>query len=118
MDEHDFEALRAWKPFSSDDMKNAERLPALALALWGRTPEDLRQLLLAATPKVPRGCSLAHLKLLEQQAKQFLTATRKSPSTFGRYAHEVIAIGSQTFSVPEGRCEVVRRAIEHLEGHR
>src|SRR5690242_5374758 len=111
MDEHDFEKARSWKSFSSNDVKNAERLPAIGLALWGRTPEDLRQQLLAATPKVPRGCSLADLKLLEQQAKLML----QNPSKFGRFGNEAIVIGTQTFNGLEARCEVVRRAIEDLE---
>ncbi|MGH9573479.1 MAG: hypothetical protein ACRD40_08115, partial [Candidatus Acidiferrales bacterium] len=84
MDEHEFEAARGWKSFSSDHVKMHERLPALALALWGRTPEDLRQQLLAATPNVPRACTLADLKLLEQQAKVML----QHPSKFGRLASE------------------------------
>ena len=111
MDEHDFEALRGWKPFGSDAVKNAERLPALALALWGRTAEDLRQQLLAPTPKVPRGCALADLQALERQARLML----KSPTTFSKLHAEMIVIGSQTLSGLEARCEVVRRAIETLE---
>ena len=80
MDEHEFEALRGWKPFGKDAMKNAERLPALALALWGRTPEDLRQQLLTPTPKVPSGSALADLKALEQQ----VMLMRKNPKMLSK----------------------------------
>lgn len=111
MDEHDFEALRSWKPFSSDAVKTAERLPALALALFGRTPEYLRRQLLAGTPKIPPGCTLADLKLLERQTKVML----EHPSKFGWFANEAVVIGSQSRSSIEARCEIVRRAIEHLE---
>ncbi len=78
MDEHDFEASRGWKPFGGDAVKNAERLPAIALALWGRTTEDLRQQLLAPIPKMPLGCTIADLQTLERQATLML----KSPTMF------------------------------------
>jgi hypothetical protein len=114
MDEHEFEALREWQAFSSNDVKMYEALPALALELWGRTAEDLRQRLLAPTPKVPYGCTLRDLQMLEQQA----TMMRKFAARFGRLGTETIAIGTDTLSVLEARCEVVRRAIDYLEGRR
>jgi len=109
MDEQDFE-LRDWKPFGTDAVKNAERLPALGIALWGRTTEDLRQQLLAPMPKIPRACSLVDLQVLERQAMLML----KSPATFPKLNAELVVVGTQTFTGLEARLEVVRRAIQHF----
>jgi len=114
LNEHELDASRAWKPFGSHNVKNAERLPALALALCGRTADGLRQQLLVSAPKLPRGYTLADLQVLEKQARLMI----KNPAAFPKLAAQVIVIGSQTFSGLEARCEVVRRAIEHLDKHR
>jgi hypothetical protein len=120
MEENDFDSMRLWRRFGKEDVRSAERMPALALALWGRAPEDLRQQLLASAPRVPPGCSLAELRQLARQAKHFLAyyqaRVHKFPTTLSQlHPNEIIVIGSQRLNTLEARCEVVRRAIDHLE---
>jgi hypothetical protein len=120
MEEKEFDSLRLWRQFEFQDAQHGGRLVAFALALWGRTPEDLRRQLLAPTPEVPPGCGLANLKQLEQQARLILAHYTKKVAKFPTilsqlHPNELIVVGGKSFNVLEARCEVGRRAIQYLE---
>jgi len=67
MDEEEFDALRRWRPFGTEDAmrlfnrdsSDIELRMRLGAALWGRTSEDLRRQLLAPHPEIPPGFDLA-----------------------------------------------------------
>jgi hypothetical protein len=122
MDEHEFDTLLPWRNFEREDVRHAERLLPLAFALWGRTTDDLRRQLLAATPKVPAGSTLADLQVLLRQAEQILGYYLARVSTHpmilsSLHPQQIVAIGGQRFNVLEARCEIVRRAIRWFENH-
>lgn len=59
MDEQEFDALFPYRAFghkeATEHYARVHRNTALASALFGKTPEDLRQQLLAPHPKIPAG---------------------------------------------------------------
>jgi hypothetical protein len=59
MDEQEFDSLMQSRPFGRDDAMRADlqlrRGVTLAIALWGRTPDDLQRQLLAPSPQIPSG---------------------------------------------------------------
>ena len=119
MDEQEFDSLFQ-RPFTSKDAMRADaRLrhnASLALALWGRTPDDLQRQLLAPHPEIPSGFNLANLRELLRSA-HLISDVMNNPR-FGWVSpsnSSAMFVGSQRFTVWEARCEVVRRAIAHLE---
>ena len=69
MDEQEFDALFQ-RPFGREDLERAKaglgRCGTLAVALFGRTPEDLRRQLVASHPEIPSGFALADFRDLER----------------------------------------------------
>ena len=127
MDEHEFDALVPSRPFGTKEaaQKDARlrRCSTLAIALFGRTSEDLRQQLLAPCPKIPSGFSLSDFRDLEKHMEMLLAIDPASPrfarsSIIQQFASPNISVGAQRYSTLEARYEIVRRAIDFLENHR
>jgi hypothetical protein len=124
MDEEEFDSLMQSRPFGTGDALRADarlrRCTALGMALWGRTLEDLQRQLLAPFPEIPSGFDLAALRELQQSALEisacFSHPRSKWLSRFSSFS-PAISVGTQSFTVWEARCEIVRRAIEYLERH-
>jgi hypothetical protein len=127
MDEREFDALFP-RPFGKADFERADakwgRCAALASALFGVTPEDLRRQLVAAHPQIPRGFDLPDFRNLEQHVQTISGLVLSGSSNprmawlspwLTQFAGATIAIGGQRYTVWEARCEIVRRAIEYLE---
>ena len=124
MDEQEFDSLMQSRPFGRDDAMRADlqlrRGVTLAIALWGRTPDDLQRQLLAPSPEIPSGFDLTDLRELQRSAEK-ISAGMSDP----RYAwlsrlafsSQTIFVGARRFTTWEARCEIVRRAIEYLEHH-
>jgi hypothetical protein len=124
MDEQEFDSLFPPKPFGTAEAMQAEarlrRCGALGLALWGRTADDLRRQLLAPCPEIPLGFDLENFRELQRFAQLISSGLARSqnaglppfplatssPTIFG---------GTQRFTPWEACCEILRRAIEHLE---
>jgi hypothetical protein len=124
MDEEEFDSLIGSRPFGSVDAMRAEaqfrRCATLASALFGRTSEDLQRQLLASYPEIPSGFDLADFRKLHQHLQMVLNDLSNSRTHWlSRFASfsAAIAVGGQRYTMWEARCEVVRRAIEHLEKH-
>ncbi len=124
MDEHAFDSMRQWRGFSTKDARQIERqferIATLGLALWGRTPDDLRRQLAADHPVIPSGCSLADLQHLFGQAQSMLSAYLRDHNMRilldrALKAGVIIEIGAQSFTVLEARYEIARRAIDWLQ---
>ncbi|MGH9742273.1 MAG: hypothetical protein ACRD51_07965 [Candidatus Acidiferrum sp.] len=121
MDEQEFDAIFQ-QPYKREDAVRMDsqwrRCGTLAAALWGRTPDDLRSQLLAPHPEIPAGFALADFQELQRTAEA-TSASLGDPGSawFSRLAHssQTILVGTQTFTVWEALCEIIRRAIEYLE---
>src|SRR5258706_7353121 len=74
MDEQEFDSLMQSRPFGRDDAMRADlqlrRGVTLAIALWGRTPDDLQRQLLAPSPEIPSGFDLTDLRELQRSAEK------------------------------------------------
>jgi hypothetical protein len=124
MDEQEFDSLMPSRPFRREDALRADlqlrRGITLALALWGRTPDDLRRQLLAPVPEIPSGFDLADLQELQRNA-QNISAGMSDPRNAWlsrlAFSSHTIFVGAQRFTAWEARCEIVRRAVEYLEKH-
>lgn len=123
MNEEEFDSSMDLQPFGTSDAMQAgallRRCIALGAALWGKTPGDLQRQLLAPYPKIPSGFDLADFRKL-QQSVQTISAASGDPR-FAWLPRSVlfsppILVGTQRFTTWKARCEVVRRAIEYLEG--
>jgi cytosine/adenosine deaminase-related metal-dependent hydrolase len=119
VDEHQFDTIRSWRPFETKDVQTSEKLTRLAIALWGRTAEDLRRQLAAPTPAVPHGCTLSQLQQLERLAEQLLSyyhaRVSLHPNTLSHlHPHETITINGEQFNLMEARREIARRAVRHF----
>ena len=125
MDEEEFDSLRQWRPFGTDDAMRADaqarRCTALGTALFGKTPDDLHRQLLAPYPEIPSGFDLADFRALQ---KSFRIATLLADRRYGWLASSpmtralsspIIVLGTQRLTAWEARCEIIRRAIEYLE---
>ena len=127
MDEHEFDALFL-RPFGSEDFQRAEagvgRWGALAAALFGRTPEELRRQLAASHPDVPSGFALEDFRDLERHVRTISGLVLGGSSDprlawlspwLTQFASATITVDGQRYTAWEARCEIVRRAIQYLE---
>lgn len=118
MNEEDFDSSMDVRPFGTAEAMQAEaelrRCVALGVALWGRTSHDLQRQLLAPHPQIPTGFELADFRKLQRSVQILSTASWLPRSTL---SSPTIFVGTQRFTTWEARLEVVRRAIEYLDGH-
>ena len=127
MNEQEFDALFQ-RPFGLEDFKRADgqwgRCATLAVALFGRTPDDLRRQLVASHPEIPSGFELADFRDLERHVRAIsglVLGCSSNPQMaclspgLTHFVGTTINIGTQRYTVWEARCEIVRRAIEYLE---
>jgi hypothetical protein len=127
MDEQEFDALFQ-RPFGREDLERAEaglgRCGTLAVALFGRTPEDLRRQLVASHPEIPSGFALADFRDLERHLPTISGLVLSGSSNprlkwlspwLTQSASASITVDGQRYTVWEARCEIVRRAIEYLK---
>ncbi len=113
MDEQEFDSLFQ-HPFKRVDAMRVEgRLGRLAVALFGKTLDDLQRQLLAPFPELPASFDLADFRVLNQRLTQTENLFKLNPRH--AWASRDISVGTERFTVWEARREVVRRAIEHLE---
>ena len=121
MDEQEFDALFQ-RPFGVEDAMRAEaqlrRCAALAVALWGRRSGDLHRQLLLPHPEIPTTFALDDFQELQRSAEAISAGLSSGRFSWVSPAGTcpTIFVGSQRFTMWEARCEVVRRAIEYLEG--
>ena len=128
MDEQEFDALFQ-RPYGTEDFRreNAQwgRSATLACALFGRTPEDLRRQLVGSRPGIPAGFDLSDFRDLERHVQTIsgLVLTGSSNPKMAwlspwltQFASATITVHGRGYTVWEARCEIVRRAIEYLEG--
>jgi hypothetical protein len=126
MDEADFDSLTRWRPFGTADVTRAEaqarRTTALSLAL-GKTAEDLQRHLLAPHPEIPPGFDLADFQNLAKCILHTAAVLRHPPlgwmsslPYYRAFCSPEVVVGTQHFTAWEARYEIVRRAIEFLEG--
>lgn len=122
MSEEEFDSLRQWRAFGTEDARQAEnragRATALGIALWGRTFADLERQLLAARPVVPAGFELSDLHELQRSVRVMAAVLggRLRPAWFSpSLTGGTISVGSQRFTEWEARDEIVRRAIEYWD---
>jgi hypothetical protein len=101
------------------------RPATLAQALWGTTRLDLERQLLALHPAVPPTFDLADYRALERSTQRvlMLLQNRAVARLFARMTSNLFAatnppvvIGSIKYTEIEARHEIVRRAIQYLEG--
>src|SRR5262249_3267493 len=127
MTEDDFDALMQSRSFGTQDAINAETqilhgmtlLSTLGVALWGKTEDDLRRQLLKPHPEIPPGFDLADFRELLHICAQMAAAIAGIQKVTGQ-AHVApwsnsIHVGSESFTILEARCEVIRRAIDYTE---
>jgi hypothetical protein len=122
MDEDEFDSLKPWRPFGTNDAMRADaqarRCTALAMALFC----DLHRQLLAPHPEIPFGFELADFRELQRSTLQ-IAALLANPrhgwlnsSSISRALNSpTIVVGSQRLTVWEAHCEIIRRAIDYLE---
>ncbi len=117
MDEQEFDSFSQWRPFESQDLRQAERAAALAAGLWGVTTDHLRRQLLAPFPALPLGFDLDDYRKLQRSAEMVLLAVTKGgpQNPWASLLSPIILVGAQRFSVLEAHYEIVRRAIDCLE---
>jgi|SRR5580704_10847404 hypothetical protein len=125
MDEQEFDSLFPPRPFGTAEAIQAEarlrRCGTLGLALWGRTSDDLRRQLLAPYPEIPSGFDLEDCRELQRFALLIsagLASSRNAgllPPFPSATSSPAIFVGTQRFTPWEACCEILRRAIEHLE---
>lgn len=122
MNEEEFDSLIQGRPFGTADFRRLEtqagRCTHLAVALWGRTFDDLQRQLLAPYPQLPSGFELADFRKLQHWVQ--LISARCVDLRFALLPRfdlfsSTISIGAQQFTEWEARGEIVRRAIEYLE---
>ena len=124
MDEQEFDSLMLSRPFGTAEAMRAiarlRRCGTLGLALWGRTTDDLRSQLLAPYPEILSGFDLEDFRELQRFA-QLITSGLASSRNVGlppsplATSSPAFFVGTQRFTPWEGCCEILRRAIEHLE---
>ena len=115
MNEEEFDSLRPWQPFGTEDARRAEakagRLTTLGIALWGRNDDELQQRLLKSIPDIPPGCDLDSLRELHDSLEKLAALSDKRYAWFSTFS------GLQAvMKTLDARREIVRRAFRHLEG--
>ena len=122
MDEEEFDSLlKSSRPFTREDVMREEgrwrRCATLAIALWGRTPDDLQRQLLAPYPEIPTGFDLANFQDLQRRVQLLSVGISDPRNALSRlaFSSQTIFVGTQRYTASEARCEIVRRAIEYLE---
>lgn len=124
MNEQEFDSMFPARPFgTAEAMREDARLrrrATLGIALWGRTPDDLRRQLLAPYPEIPSGFDFEDFHELQRFAHLIssgLASSRNAglPPFPLATSSPAIFVGTQTFTPWEACCEILRRAIEHLE---
>jgi hypothetical protein len=128
MNEEEFDALMKSRSFGTGDVgqweaeqrANTGLVMTLGVALWGKTSQETQRQLLASHPQMPPGFDLADFrKLLQLTAKlasAVLVLQRMRGGLPSTLPPASVFIGSQGLTLWEARCEIVRRAIEYLEG--
>jgi hypothetical protein len=100
MNEEEFDSLRQWQPFRTEDAMRAEAqwggCTALGVALWGRTSDDLSRQLLTRYPEIPPNFDLADFRRLQQFAEK-ISAALGDPR-FAWMSNSVIFVGDQRFT--------------------
>ena len=97
------------------------RYGTLAVRLWGSTTDDLRRQLVAPYPKIPLGWNLEDFRELQRIAQRISSMVSPSrtaqlpPFPWTRTTSPDIFVGAQRFTPWEACCEILRRAIVHLE---
>jgi hypothetical protein len=108
------------RPFERKDAIQVDvqlrRCITLAIALRGRTLDDLQRRLLAPSPEIPSGFDLADFRELQRRAQAISAGFSESQFVL-LLSSQAIFVGAQRFTEWEARCEIVRRAIEYLENH-
>jgi hypothetical protein len=124
MDEQNLDWLMQWQPFGTEDAKRADlrlrRSQALALGLWGKTPDDLKRQLVRARPEIPSGFELTDFRVLLQTTQRLVDAMKNPGNELMSriaYGSGILIVGPQRYTEWEARREVVRRAIQYLEDH-
>jgi hypothetical protein len=101
------------------------RSATLAQALWGKTLQDLERQLVAPHPALPPTFDLADYRELERSTQRVLVLLKSERvarllaamnSTFVAAMKSTVIIGTTKYTEMEARHEIVRRAIEYLEG--
>jgi hypothetical protein len=121
MTEEEFDAFIPNRPFRHADLKQVEadagRLTALGLALWGRTPADLKRQLDAPHPEIPAGCTLPDLLRLQRYLQRLSAVAAKPQSAwFSPLLSSLCMLdGPRALTGLEARFEVVLRASKYLE---
>jgi hypothetical protein len=120
LDEKEFDSLMQSRSFEGKDAIQVDvqlrRSITLAIALWGRTLDDLQRRILAPSPEIPSGFDLADFRELQLRV-QAISASFSEPQFVSLFSSQTIFVGAQRFTAWEARCEIVRRAIEYLEKH-
>ena len=128
MTEDEFDSLmRSQRSFGTNDAVNAEAqmlrgmtlLSTLGVALWGKTESEAQHQLLKSHPEIPLGFGLADFRELLRVCAQMVEATNVIHKSMG-LSHlvphsQTIVVGSESFTLLEARCEIVRRVIDYLE---
>jgi hypothetical protein len=115
----DLDSFAGWRPYRVEDAIREDarmrRSMSLGMALWGRTAEDLQRQLNAPHPEIPSGFDLHDFGELQRRVE--MVARSLSNPRILRLARSVAS--SATFAALttwDARLEIVRRAVEYLEG--
>jgi hypothetical protein len=99
-------------------LRSTALVTTLGAALWGKT-NDLRRQLLRPYPAIPPGYGVRDLHDLLQVSGLMVSAIATAYKTVGLphafNTSAAIVVHDRSYTAWEARCEIVRRAIEHLE---
>jgi hypothetical protein len=119
VDEEEFDSLMQSSSFTAREATlldaKLRRRSMLALALCGRTVDDLKRQLTAPHPEIPVGVEIADVRELHLHLQSIPFETLKNRLRDLAIPSGTVYIGTELFTVWEARCEVVRRALEYLE---
>lgn len=107
--------FESWQPWSGTDFARHTYTFTLSAKLWGDA-DNLQRQLSATRPIVPEGLGLAELRFLERLAFAFLQMKDRVPVP-GFVKNATIVAAGRRWSIFEARYEIVRRAIESVEGN-
>ncbi|HTC61260.1 MAG TPA: hypothetical protein VK709_00315 [Candidatus Saccharimonadales bacterium] len=116
MEEEEFDALIQRRPFGTEDAKRADllfrRSLSLGIILFGKTAEYLRRQIVAPFPEIPSGFELGDFRELLRTTEELSAAMSRL-----ELVPKTIVVGTQRYTEWEAQCEIIRRAIDHLENH-